>query len=64
MLPYQAHFACHAVCQSLISSAKVNEFIHKAAKCKETGISNLPPQEQVWDIYGIKKQGDLKLGER
>ena len=40
------------------------EFIQKAAKCGDgRTASDLPPQRQgAWDIYGIKKQGGLRLG--
>ena len=42
------------------------EFIQKAAKRGDgRTASDLPPQRQgAWDIYGIKKQGGLRLGER
>ena len=46
-----------------------DKFIHKAAKFihKETGeqVSDLPPRYwEAWDIYGIKKQGGHRHGER
>jgi hypothetical protein len=45
--------------------AKEKEFIHKGAKCVEMeGKSQIfLPDNKVWGIYGMRRQGGLRQGK-
>lgn len=65
MLQNQAHFALHAVCQSqkTVYSAEEQVFPDEAGKCRDESLKSASPRMEFKDIYGIKKQGGLRVGK-